>query len=167
TSPHGQNIVVELDEKMKPTGRIIIRDLDYYIDGLFFDQLPENVKPKTTVAKLFKGEIQDVQFHFLEDQQLPEWVSREQFMEIAKTYLSSYANEFHHITGVPAEQSPLLGYDVYEGSIVPVDKMQEPSGYLVLKMSELPKEEYMDYINRRVLEIQSPIKSRCEDVLNH
>lgn len=100
-SPHSQNFLVELDADMKPTGRIVIRDLgDVYLaapmikafGGTFLDKFSE----QDSVRRLSF----DVSFGPLHGNKPPQWLSIQQYKSWASLYSQFVDTELQRQLGL-------------------------------------------------------------------
>lgn len=124
-SPHGQNFLIELDERMHPTGKIVFRDFqDSFANAGFWRHArrPELLKAWTQTyatdrVESFFGPIYSNSSDF---SRLPEWLSVADYQEWVSAYHASFESRFAELTGVPVEtlnqvfQKPVsgLGYNL-------------------------------------------------------
>lgn len=115
-SPHSQNFLVEFDEKMRPTGKIVLRDLgDAFLSKEIVSALhggyllsiwePSNLRNGLMVAE-----------GVLHGNHKPSWVSETIYDEYGKTFFAAFEAEFSKVTGVSkaelaAEGSPYRNRD--------------------------------------------------------
>ena len=93
-SPHSQNFLVELDLALKPTGRIVLRDLgDVYLSEPILKQLGENKILESFSARenIIKGLA--LQFGPLHGNSAPSWVGQEEYVNWAKEFKKSVEGE--------------------------------------------------------------------------
>ncbi len=101
-SPHSQNFLIELDLNMKPTGRLILRDMaDLYIDKHFFLALQGKDSP---ILKEFtqRGNILG---HLaaglgpLHGNVFPSWISPQQYNSWTRDFFTEFEKTFKEISG--------------------------------------------------------------------
>lgn len=86
-SPHSQNFLVELDANMKPTGRIVIRDLgDVYLAEPMIKAFGGNFLKTFSEQDSIRRANFDVSFGPLHDNNPPEWMSFPQYKSWASLY---------------------------------------------------------------------------------
>ena len=100
-SPHSQNFLVEMDKNMKPTGKIILRDLgDVYINEPILKAMGEaellhkfstkdNILTKLTAS-----------FGPLHGNKAPSWVSEAQYQKWGRSYAKTFSAEFEKRTAI-------------------------------------------------------------------
>ncbi|MGZ3694596.1 MAG: hypothetical protein ACXWQO_10475, partial [Bdellovibrionota bacterium] len=99
TSAHSQNLMVELDKNMRPTGRIVLRDFDFYIDNPVYQKL-------NRVVKNSEGLVRDgFQPHIFSLRNglytLPSWMREEDYHSWIKKYFADFADHYSQVTGIP------------------------------------------------------------------
>lgn len=101
-SPHAQNFLVELDRDMKPTGRIVLRDLgDTYILEDFvkntkFAWITKNWDPNNVQAgKITTG------IGLLHGNNAPSWLSGMEYKEYQWGFYRTFEKRFSEITNIP------------------------------------------------------------------
>lgn len=160
TSPHGQNILVELRDG-KPTGRVFIRDMDYYVDEVFLDQIPKSLVPNSRFGKLSKKEIMLPLFHFV-DQNYQSWVSKEKMIELGTTYLNEYASEFSKQTGISSDNFKILTLDTshlrQSRSWTPISDATNPVPVLRLDMSSINSMQYAQHAQKLGFKLKSSLE---------
>lgn len=101
-SPHAQNFLVELDREMKPTGRIVLRDLgDTYILEDFvkntkFGWITKDWDPNNVQVKKITTGI-----GFLHGNSAPNWLSGMEFKEYQWSFYRIFEKRFSELTGIP------------------------------------------------------------------
>ncbi len=104
-SPHAQNFLVELDRDMKPTGRIVLRDLgDTYV-------LEDFVK-NTKFAWIIKDrDVNTVQAQkittgigLLHGNTNPSWLTSMEYKEYQWSFYREFEKQFSAITGIPTNE---------------------------------------------------------------
>ncbi len=102
-SPHSQNFLVELDEKLKPTGRIVLRDLaDLYI----YKSMLRAVHPESVhYLKNFKQQenlLDGIAAGFgpLHGNKFPSWISQAQYTEWSSVFFAEFETTFAKETGL-------------------------------------------------------------------
>ena len=102
-SPHSQNFLIELDDKMKPTGKIILRDFgDAYVgeEKLNSLGLPHFTKKWEKNNVLSGREIQAT-VGIMHGNSNPSWLSPEQYSQWGNDYYKEYDKVFSELTGIP------------------------------------------------------------------
>jgi hypothetical protein len=115
-SPHSQNFLVELDEKYKPTGRLVLRDLsDLYVDKNFFKAIYGS--DNTVLNQLTqKGNILDhiaAGFGPLHGNKKPSWVSESRYQKWKDVFFQEFESAFQNISGF--DLSPIKNYKSQNG----------------------------------------------------
>lgn len=101
-SPHSQNFLVELDHRMKPTGKLILRDMsDLYVDVNFIEALQGK---KSVVLKHFTQKENLLTFIAagfgpLHGNRKPRWVSESQYSDWKQTFFSEFEASFEKTSG--------------------------------------------------------------------
>ena len=100
-SPHGQNFLVELTKDLKPTGRIVLRDLgDIYINKQVMEALGEkDVLTKFATKESIKTSL-SVHFGPLHGNIAPSWINSAVYKSYAKNFYEVFKNEYYRRTGV-------------------------------------------------------------------
>lgn len=118
-SPHSQNFLIELDTKLKPTGRLVLRDMsDLYIDSSYFKALqgPDSeILKKFTQTENVKGYTQ-AGFGPLHGNEKPSWVSEELYSKWKDIFFAEYESSFEKVTGFslsPLKASKDQNYDYF------------------------------------------------------
>lgn len=99
TSPHSQNFLLELDVREAPTGRIILQDLDFYIDDIYarklaplgFWQDPRGIVAEEVALQNHRYAL----LHGLGSQ--PTWLSERDHQTWVSSYFLEFANEFNNL----------------------------------------------------------------------
>ncbi len=101
-SPHSQNFLIELDLNMKPTRRIILRDMaDLYIDKNFFLALEGE---DSRVLKRFTQK-ENILEHIaagmgpLHGNVFPSWISPQQYNSWTRDFFSEFEKSFLAVSG--------------------------------------------------------------------
>ncbi|MEN9723089.1 MAG: hypothetical protein RJB38_1075 [Pseudomonadota bacterium] len=104
-SPHSQNFLVELDEKLKPTGRIILRDFgDTYATAEFLiAKGRRDFLKKWEKDNILKREIH-ISVGLIHGNVKPSWLSESQYMAWGRDFFEEYERELAKQTGVPRSQ---------------------------------------------------------------
>ncbi len=101
-SPHAQNFLVELDKDMKPTGRIVLRDLgdtfllEDFVKNTKFAWLAERWNPKY----LQQGKI-TTGIGLLHGNNPPSWMTGTEYKEYQWGFYKTFESRFAEITGIP------------------------------------------------------------------
>lgn len=100
-SPHSQNFMVELDENMKPTGRIVLRDFG---DSYIVKEFVENTHNKEMARIWESGNVNSRKLQMavglLHGNQAPDWMSPKAYSEWSENYFKVFEDEFSQITGI-------------------------------------------------------------------
>lgn len=105
-SPHSQNILIELDQNSKPTGRIVIRDLaDFYLNQKFITTVDPNGNEYLKKYGLDEHIRTDINAGFgpLHGNRFPSWVTPEIYNHWAKIFFHTFEVEFMRLTGLTKE----------------------------------------------------------------
>lgn len=104
-SPHAQNFLVELDREMKPTGRIVLRDLgDAYLLEDFVKNtkhagLLKNWDPKNILSnKMITG------IGLLHGNSAPGWMFSLEYKEYGWNFYRAFEKRFSEITNIPLSE---------------------------------------------------------------
>lgn len=108
-SPHSQNFLVEMTADLKPTGRIVIRDLgDIYLYKPYFksigrSDIPNNFSESKSVIRHL-----DIAFGPLHGNKAPKWISKENYGELSSIFNNEFISSFKRyanidLTGMAAE----------------------------------------------------------------
>jgi hypothetical protein len=103
-SGHGQNFLLELDENMRPTGKVVFRDFadSYIVKGigeelgwkaLMAEWDRENVKPGTLV----------VSPGMLHGNTPPKWIDRNVYLDWNAEFFEAFEEKFSQLTGIPKD----------------------------------------------------------------
>ncbi|UYL08619.1 hypothetical protein B9G69_016370 [Bdellovibrio sp. SKB1291214] len=100
-SPHSQNFLVELDEKMRPTGKIVLRDYgDTYLNEEFFEKVKRtDILKAWEQSNLLKGFTQ-VGVGILHGNTAPSWMPLETYNKWGVDFFQEFEKEFKIQTGV-------------------------------------------------------------------
>lgn len=106
-SPHSQNFLVELDEKNKPTGRIVLRDLG---DSNLVSEIVEAHGRKDLVKTWAPSSVRRASFKahigIFHGTPLPGWMDEADFTAWGKDFFEEYNREYSRVTGIPVESLP-------------------------------------------------------------
>lgn len=104
-SPHAQNFLVELDKDMKPTGRIVLRDLgdafllEDFVKNTKFASVTEHWDPKN----LMKGKIV-TGIGLLHGNTAPSWMFSLEYKEYGWNFYHAFEKRFSEITNIPLSE---------------------------------------------------------------
>lgn len=103
TSPHTQNILIELDHNYKPTGKIVFRDADFYIHSDILDELNQTIEDTHGMSDYTFDErnifgLRNGMSH------LPKWMPPETYPIWIEEYYDVYAHHLSHLTQLPEDQ---------------------------------------------------------------
>jgi hypothetical protein len=100
-SPHSQNFLVELDSKMKPTGKIVFRDFgDTYAFAPFFQKSNEGDFLKKWESDNVLKQL-DVGIGIIHGNTPPSWLSDDQYNAWGTDFYKQFEAEYSRISGVP------------------------------------------------------------------
>ena len=105
-SPHSQNFLIELDDKLKPTGKIALRDFgDIYVQEEFFKLMKRDdiIKRFATSHNTVKGHL-GATVGPLHGNEPPNWMSSRLYGDWLRTFFTSFEQELSKITNVPLEK---------------------------------------------------------------
>lgn len=100
-SPHSQNFLVELDEKSRPTGKIVLRDYgDTYLTQEFFDKVGRtDITQAWEQSNLIRGAT-SVGVGILHGNTAPSWLPETVYNQWGVDFFKEFEKEFHRETGV-------------------------------------------------------------------
>jgi hypothetical protein len=113
-SPHAQNFLVELDLNMKPTGRIIFKDLG---DSYLLEEFLQTTDFKWIMKnwekdRVFKGKIQ-TGIGFLHGNEKPSWLTGLEYKEYGWDFYNFFEKKFSELSGIPlSELSSVQSKDI-------------------------------------------------------
>jgi hypothetical protein len=100
-SPHSQNFMIELDQDLKPTGRIVLRDFG---DAYAVREIVEQTAHADLLAIWEQGNIRTGKapqyVGLLHGNQAPEWLSKEKYYGWSESFFENYEKRFAAITNV-------------------------------------------------------------------
>lgn len=104
-SPHSQNFLVELDKKMRPTGRIVMRDLgDTYLLADFANNTKfKHLLPLWEDGNVHIGKVNSA-VGLLHGNQPPEWLNAEEYEKYGKNFYSAFEQKFSEMSNIPVEE---------------------------------------------------------------
>lgn len=101
-SPHAQNFLVELDRDMKPTGRIVLRDLG---DAYILDDFVKNTKWAWITSHWEDGKVQTGKINtgigLLKGNTPPKWMSGLEYKEFGWNFYRTFEKRFSELSGIP------------------------------------------------------------------
>lgn len=104
-SPHAQNFLVELDREMKPTGRIVLRDLG---DSYVLDDFVKNTKFAWITKNWEEGKVQTGKINtglgLLHGNTPPKWLTALEYKEYHWEFYRTFEKHFSEITGIPTSE---------------------------------------------------------------
>jgi hypothetical protein len=118
-SPHSQNFLIELDKNMKPTGRVVLRDLgDSYILTDFAEKTKfskiatiwdqDNVLWGHTISKV----------GLLHGNTPPSWLSKTRYREYGKNFFNAFEQRFSELSGIPVSELSREPMDISDYSYI-------------------------------------------------
>lgn len=133
-SPHSQNFLVELDEKMKPTGRIVLRDFGdaYVVSQKLIAMGKENFVKSWEQSNIKSGNTIPANVGIMHGNDFASWISEKQYREWGQDFVSTYREEFASLLGMKVEDLGLAN-------------SQYMGRYLMHKL-ELPDEAWQNYL---------------------
>lgn len=105
-SPHSQNFLVEVDKGLKPTGRIIFRDMaDLYIHKDLMTVLNSDAKNYFKNFSQKENILKDINAGFgpLHGNQSPTWVNWTQYASWKDVFFNEFEKEFATVSGLQIE----------------------------------------------------------------
>lgn len=104
-SPHSQNFLIELDKEMKPTGKIVFRDLG---DTYLLEDFAKNTK-FAHLTKLWEdGNVHAgrvaASVGLLHGNKAPSWLSAEEYTKYAKNYYKAFEAKLSELSSIPAAE---------------------------------------------------------------
>lgn len=101
-SGHGQNFLLELDENMKPTGKVVLRDFaDSYAQRQHMESLG-------WIRFLSEWDADNIADHhmmmavgILHGNEPPDWIDAKEYKLYAAEFFEAYDKKFSEVTGVP------------------------------------------------------------------
>jgi hypothetical protein len=112
-SPHSQNFLVELDAALKPTGRIVIRDLaDLYVDKTIMNELHTNPKEYFKEFSQKENILMGIAAGFgpLHGNEFPSWVGERTYTAWNAVFFKEFESTFEQITSLkPAQYKSSMG----------------------------------------------------------
>ncbi len=104
-SPHSQNFLVELDKNMKPTGRIVLRDLgDTYLLADFANNTKyKHLLPLWEDGNVHVGKVQSA-VGLLHGNKPPEWMNANDYERYAKNFYTAFEKKFSEMSNIPVAE---------------------------------------------------------------
>jgi hypothetical protein len=104
-SPHAQNFLIELDRDMKPTGKVVLRDLG---DAFLLQEFVENTKFAHIIKNwdeknLVKGSI-STGIGLLHGNEAPSWLFALEYKEYGWAFYRTFEKKFSEITHIPLSE---------------------------------------------------------------
>lgn len=104
-SPHSQNFLVELDKKMRPTGRIVLRDLG---DTYLLEDFAVNTKYAKLTAlwedgNVHKGRLRSA-VGLLHGNTAPSWLSAEDYTRMSNVFYKTFEKKFSEMSRIPESE---------------------------------------------------------------
>lgn len=103
-SPHSQNFLIELDRKLKPTGRIVLRDFgDIYVLTDFVKRTEHADLLKIWEAdNLVSGELRQY-IGLLHGNDPPTWMTIEDYKKWSRDFFQQFEQKFSELSRIPIE----------------------------------------------------------------
>ncbi len=104
-SPHAQNFLVEMDSEMKPTGRVVLRDLG---DSYLLEDFVKNTNFAWIIkdwedGKVISGKI-NTGIGFLHGNESNSWLKGLEYKEYGWNFYRTFEKRFSDISGVPINE---------------------------------------------------------------
>lgn len=118
-SPHSQNFLIELDKNMKPTGRIVLRDLgDSYILKDFANQTKfKNIATIWEQDNVLTGHTSS-RVGLLHGNSPPSWLNKAQYEQYGKNFFNAFEARFSELSGIPVSELSPAKLDMWEFSYI-------------------------------------------------
>jgi len=105
SSPHSQNFLIELEANMRPTGRIVFRDLG---DARIHRRFMQLAGQKESLADIWdtthiKTKIY-AQVGLLKGNEDPKWLDDKTYINWSKDFFTEWEQTFSNMTGVPLDE---------------------------------------------------------------
>ncbi len=101
-SLHSQNFLIELDESLKPTGRIVLRDLgDYELLRPWFEARGQLAFLSGWPESSIRKEFVSVAYKLLHGTKYPPWMERKDYRDWAEAFFRAWEGTYSQRTGVP------------------------------------------------------------------
>lgn len=101
-SPHSQNFLVELDERLRPTGKIIFRDMsDLFLDVNFLKALDGESSKLLTQFTQSQNKLNFIGAGFgpLHGNVRPSWISQDQYNQWKDAFFDAFEAKFEDVSG--------------------------------------------------------------------
>lgn len=103
-SGHGQNYMLELDENMKPTGKVVLRDFaDSYAQRQYMESLGWDNFLKEWDADNIADHHMMMAVGILHGNNPPDWIDAAEYRRYSQEFFEAYDKKFSEATGVPLE----------------------------------------------------------------
>ncbi|MEA9356757.1 hypothetical protein SHI21_11100 [Bacteriovorax sp. PP10] len=118
-SPHSQNFLIELDKNMKPTGKIVLRDLgDSYILTDFANQTKfSNIAKIWDQDNVLTGHTNS-KVGLLHGNTPPTWLSAARYEQYGKNFFNAFEARFSELSGIPVSELSPEKMTVYQYSYI-------------------------------------------------
>ena len=104
-SPHAQNFLIELDTEMKPTGRVVLRDLG---DSYLLEDFIKNTNFAWIMKDWEEGNILSGKFTtaigFLHGNERPSWLAGMDYKEYGWNFYRVFEKKFSELTNIPTSE---------------------------------------------------------------
>ncbi|MBC7538394.1 MAG: hypothetical protein H7281_06210 [Bacteriovorax sp.] len=104
-SPHAQNFLVELDRDMKPTGKIVLRDLG---DSYLLDDFVKNTKFAAMTKNWEEGKVLTgkmiTSIGLLHGNSPPSWLTAMEYKEYGWNFYIEFEKRFSKISNIPVHE---------------------------------------------------------------
>ncbi|MBC7712158.1 MAG: hypothetical protein H7177_02400, partial [Rhizobacter sp.] len=104
-SPHAQNFLIELDSEMKPTGRVVLRDLG---DSYLLEDFVKNTNFAWIMKDWEEGKVVSGKMNtgigFLHGNESDSWLKGLEYKEYGWNFYRTFEKRFSEISGVPQKE---------------------------------------------------------------
>lgn len=118
-SPHSQNFMIEFDENLKPTGKVVLRDFgDAYLSKDFISQTArKDILDIWEADNVVKGRFPTA-VGLLHGNRAPSWLSPEDYKSYSDEFYKVYEKRFSDLTGISEStlQSTRMSHNTYSYS---------------------------------------------------
>lgn len=137
-SPHSQNFLIELDSNLRPTGKIVLRDLgDVYLNRPILKALgEEKILNKFSDTSNIKDHL-NIAFGPLHGNNAPSWMSKKSYNEWFESFSSEFRTKYSEMTGIHSVTPGSMS--MYSYFNVDVDFSNKEFSSYLSQMKQAPK----------------------------